>query len=103
MRDRTGQVLGVPRPGVQERRGRAAGDPGRLREDGRARRAGVRSLPHLRQYKNPVQTSNVEGARLGITGTPTFFINGRILVGAQPFEAFAKIIDEELALGRPGR
>jgi protein-disulfide isomerase len=48
------------------------------------------------KYKNPVQTSNVEGTRLGITGTPTFFINGRILVGAQPLEAFSKIIDEEL-------
>jgi protein-disulfide isomerase len=55
------------------------------------------------KYRNPVQTSNVEGDRLGITGTPTFFINGRILVGAQPLEAFAKIIDEELAAVKPGR
>ena len=54
------------------------------------------------KYKNTVQTSNEEGTRLGITGTPTFFINGRILVGAQPLEAFAKIIDEELA-AKPGR
>ncbi len=29
-----------------------------------------------------------EGIRLGVTGTPTFFINGNRLVGAQPFEAF---------------
>ncbi len=48
------------------------------------------------KYKTLVQVSGQEGARLGITGTPTFFINGRILVGAQPADVFAKIIDEEL-------
>jgi protein-disulfide isomerase len=35
-------------------------------------------------------------ARLGVRGTPTFFVNGRRLVGAQPFEKFKTIIDEEL-------
>ena len=38
-----------------------------------------------------------EGQRLGVTGTPAFFINGRLLTGAQPLEAFARVIDEELA------
>jgi protein-disulfide isomerase len=33
--------------------------------------------------------------QLKITGTPTFFVNGRAIVGAQPFETFKKIIDEE--------
>ena len=37
-----------------------------------------------------------EGARNGVTGTPAFFINGRMVVGAQPYEAFAQIIDDEL-------
>jgi protein-disulfide isomerase len=37
-----------------------------------------------------------EGTRLGITGTPTFFINGRLVVGALPLEAFQRIIDREL-------
>lgn len=37
-----------------------------------------------------------EGTRLGITGTPTFFINGRLLVGALPLEMFQKVIDREL-------
>jgi protein-disulfide isomerase len=32
-----------------------------------------------------------------VTGTPTFFINGRVLTGAQPLEAFARMIDDELA------
>jgi protein-disulfide isomerase len=34
---------------------------------------------------------------LGLTGTPSFFINGRELSGARPLEAFAAIIDDELA------
>ena len=32
----------------------------------------------------------------GITGTPAFFINGRRVPGARPFETFADIIDDEL-------
>ena len=55
------------------------------------------------KYKAAVEASNQEGAALGITGTPTFFINGRMLVGAQPVEAFSKIIDEELAAGAAGK
>ncbi len=42
-----------------------------------------------------------EGQRHGVTGTPAFFINGRLLVGAQPFEAFAEVIEDELE--RPRR
>jgi protein-disulfide isomerase len=38
-----------------------------------------------------------QGATLGARGTPAFFINGRFLSGAQPFEAFKKVIDEEKA------
>ena len=38
-----------------------------------------------------------EGARNGVSGTPAFFINGRMVVGAQPFEAFAQVIDDELS------
>lgn len=49
--------------------------------------------------KAAVQKDLDEGKRLGITGTPAFFINGRYLMGAQPLEAFARIIDEELARG----
>lgn len=49
------------------------------------------------KYKTSVQASAQEGAKLGITGTPTFFVNGRMLVGAQPLDSFVRIIDEELA------
>jgi len=36
------------------------------------------------------------GNDAGVNGTPAFFINGRLLDGAQPFEKFQEIIDEEL-------
>ena len=36
-------------------------------------------------------------ATLASTGTPAFFVNGILLSGAQPPEAFSKIIDRELA------
>ncbi|HEU4340435.1 MAG TPA: DsbA family protein [Candidatus Binatia bacterium] len=49
------------------------------------------------KYKELVQNNLMQGAKLGITGTPTFFINGREVSGAQPIEAFTTIIDEELA------
>jgi protein-disulfide isomerase len=32
-----------------------------------------------------------------VRSTPTFFINGIALVGAQPFEVFQQVIDKELA------
>ena len=38
-----------------------------------------------------------EASQLGVTGTPTFFINGKILAGAQPYENFKALIDRELA------
>ena len=37
-----------------------------------------------------------EAAALGVTGTPGFFVNGRFLRGAKPFEAFAELINAEL-------
>ncbi|MDX2169717.1 MAG: DsbA family protein [Deltaproteobacteria bacterium] len=37
------------------------------------------------------------GQEAGVNGTPAFFINGRMLDGAQPFEKFQEIIEEELA------
>jgi predicted DsbA family dithiol-disulfide isomerase len=35
--------------------------------------------------------------RFGVDGTPSFFINGRLVVGAQPLAELEGIIDEELA------
>ena len=62
----------------------------------------------LAQYDRDVSSGSVksridadvrEAAKLGVTGTPSFFVNGRFLSGAQPFESFKRIIDEELKEG----
>lgn len=42
----------------------------------------------------------LDGQRLGVGGTPTFFINGKLVSGAQPYEVFASVLDEELAAGK---
>jgi protein-disulfide isomerase len=47
-------------------------------------------------HKAAVQHDVDEGNRLGITGTPAFFINGRPLQGAQALEAFTRVIEDEL-------
>jgi protein-disulfide isomerase len=41
----------------------------------------------------------VDAQSAGVSGTPAFFVNGRMLSGAQPFEKFKEVIDEELARG----
>lgn len=48
------------------------------------------------RYADAVAADVQEGASLGVTGTPAIFINGRFLSGAQPFEEFSSIIDDEL-------
>jgi protein-disulfide isomerase len=50
------------------------------------------------KYKAQVELDMRAGEEAGVNGTPAFFINGRMISGAQPFEAFKQIIDEELAL-----
>lgn len=49
-----------------------------------------------RKYKDEVQGDLEAAKSYGINGTPTYFINGQKLVGAQGFNAFQKIIEEEL-------
>jgi protein-disulfide isomerase len=51
-------------------------------------------------YQAAMQRDVEGGARLGVTGTPTFFINGRLLSGAQPLDSFVRVIEEELARAR---
>ena len=54
---------------------------------------------HQQAVDDDIEAVRNAGARIG---TPSFFINGRLLQGAQPFEAFKTAIDEELAaLGNP--
>ena len=48
------------------------------------------------KYAEEVNNDAKDGQAAGVTGTPGFFINGRSIIGAQPFEAFKSIIEEEL-------
>lgn len=44
-----------------------------------------------------VEAARKQGEESGVSSTPAFFINGRPLAGALPFEEFKKVIDEELS------
>jgi len=48
------------------------------------------------RYTSEVQNDLAQGQSYGVTATPTFFINGRLLRGAQPFSDFEVMIEEEL-------
>jgi protein-disulfide isomerase len=56
-----------------------------------------------RKYKSVVDADLKAGEEVGVSGTPAFFVNGRMLSGAQPFEEFKQLIDEELALKAAAR
>lgn len=47
-------------------------------------------------HQAEIEADYVAAAQLGVTGTPTFFINGKILVGAQPYDNFVVAIEAEL-------
>lgn len=49
------------------------------------------------ENKKVIDADKAEAQSLQATGTPSFFINGRLLRGAKPFEEFAKVINAELA------
>jgi protein-disulfide isomerase len=49
--------------------------------------------PELKAY---VEADQAQATKFGARGTPTFFINGRVLTGAQPFDRFKEKIEAEL-------
>jgi protein-disulfide isomerase len=51
------------------------------------------------KYQAAIQQDIEEGQRVGVNGTPAFFINGRLITGAQPLETFTRMIDDELTRG----
>src|SRR5690606_20865076 len=59
----------------------------------------IRECLEKNQTAAAVQSGVNEGQQLGINGTPTFFINGYPLVGAQPYQVFQQVI----ALAEEGR
>jgi protein-disulfide isomerase len=49
-----------------------------------------------RQFRKQVETDLAEGRALGVRATPTFVINGTLVVGAQPIEAFREAVRDAL-------
>jgi protein-disulfide isomerase len=49
------------------------------------------------KFKDRIQKDSQEGMKVGANGTPTFFVNGQKIEGAQPFDNFKALIDKELA------
>lgn len=48
------------------------------------------------KYKEQIQQVFEEAKSIGVQGTPTFFINDKMIVGAQPYEKFKSLIEQEL-------
>lgn len=48
------------------------------------------------KYAEFVKKDLAYGEKLGVRSTPTFFVNGQLISGALPLEAFSEVIDEEL-------
>lgn len=48
------------------------------------------------KFKAQIDADAAEAKALGVTGTPGFFVNGRFLSGAKPFEEFAAAVNAEL-------
>jgi protein-disulfide isomerase len=49
------------------------------------------------KYQLDIVRGVEEGARLGVGGTPTLFINGRMLMGGNPMTELPKLVEIELA------
>jgi len=49
------------------------------------------------KHADAVRAGVTQGERMGVNSTPSIYINGRPVIGAQPFEVFKQVIDEELA------
>ena len=61
--------------------------------DGRVIEDGLRN----KRWADRVERDITLGRRLGVEGTPAFFVNGVMLSGAQPLEKFKAVVGEELA------
>ena len=48
------------------------------------------------QYEDAVDANMKKGNAAGVSGTPSFFINGEMVVGAQPLDIFQKAVDKAL-------
>ena len=62
---------------------------------GLERQAFARCLAE-RRFARAVDADLTQARALGIASTPTFLINGRVLVGAHPLETFRSAVDNAL-------
>ncbi len=67
----------------------------------RAARIGLQAAPFASclasdRHDTAIRAAFEQGASLGVNGTPGYFVNGRMVNGALPYEEFARVIDEEL-------
>lgn len=80
-------------------RGAMAFTQSKLEEYGGAlglKEANFKRCLRTEKYRSKVEGETAVAASMGVRGTPTFFVNGRLMVGAQPFTAFQNVIEEEL-------
>ena len=56
-----------------------------------------RSDLDTRAYRAQISSDTADARALGVSGTPTFFVNGRPVHGAQGLKVFVDVVDEELA------
>lgn len=49
------------------------------------------------RYTEIVEQGVAKGQSVGVGSTPTFFINGRMIVGAKPYDEFKTVVEEELS------
>ncbi len=59
--------------------------------------ARLRQCVETNQYAQQIGTDLREAARRGVRSTPSFMINGKLLVGAQPYEIWQQMLDDLLA------
>lgn len=59
-----------------------------------------RSCLDSKKYQKNLDTDMADGQKAGVSGTPSFFINGKLLVGAQPYDSFKKELDAALAAAK---
>lgn len=57
----------------------------------------ISSCMDSEKYKSEIQKDMRDGQEYGVQGTPAFFINGKLISGAQPYSVFKQAIDAELA------
>jgi protein-disulfide isomerase len=84
--DRLFSQRGLDLPTILEHASAAGLDLAALRRD-------LEALEHGPEVSRDLRL----GRRIGVSSTPTFFINGRMLTGAQPIEEFELLVEEELA------